>query len=102
MPAKLLAGREFIGGGVATTNRAGRPYPRALTLSYYEPAAVSNEFTAAIAGKYQRGCFRDGDRQTVGRRFGQHRCRLTFGVDEAELLHNEYAAKNGRPHHYHS
>jgi hypothetical protein len=101
MPEKLLVGREFLGGGVATTNRAGRPYPRALTLSYYKPAAVSNDFTADIAGKYQV----DVSVMAIGKPLGDvsdsNRCRLIFGVDDAELLHNEYAGENGRPYHYH-
>jgi hypothetical protein len=101
MPEKIVAGREFDGGGVANDNRAGRAYPRALALSYYEPAVVSNRFNASITGKYQV----DVSVMAVGKPLGDtadsNKCSVVFQVDDAKLLQADYAGGNGQAYHYH-
>jgi len=101
MPETFLAGREFEGGGVVNDNRAGRAYPRALALSYFQADTVSNAFTASITGKYQVDVSVMAGGKPLGAAADSNKCVLTFHVDNAELLHNEYAAETGEPYHYH-
>ncbi|HEV2695065.1 MAG TPA: DUF1587 domain-containing protein, partial [Verrucomicrobiae bacterium] len=84
MPETILTGHQFTGGGDASDERAGRSYPQALTLSYYEPATVSNNFTA-IAGRYQVDVSVMASGKPWSDAADSNRCLLTFQVDDAEL-----------------
>jgi hypothetical protein len=104
MPEKTMAGEEFMGGGDTGDELAGRSYPRALTLSYYEPAMVSNDFTAGIAGRYQIDVSLMAGGKPLSDSIDSNRCQLAFQMDTAECFtnaSNEFTAENGRPYHYH-
>ena len=97
---------------VAETKIAGQAFRRAasgadptrddgpLSLSYYEPASVTNIFHAEHPGRYQFSLDLTAN-QGVGS-FGAdyNRCRVLFKVDGRELLRKEYSRQDDTPLHY--
>jgi hypothetical protein len=80
-PEITLSGRGFQGTGGGVSNNM-------LSMSYYEPAAVSNSFREEHAGDYQvslqlavRGTFY----------FDPGKCRVIFKLDDRELLRKEFS-----------
>ncbi len=93
-----VAGQQFHHGDDGDASRSGRH--GGLRLSYYQPAAVSNTFTADLAGKYQLAVALMVNEKYVDNVFDLNKCRFIFRVDGKELLSNEYAWEGGRAYHY--
>jgi len=80
-------------GGNRGANRGGNRGDTLLSLSYYEPAAVSASFTAEHEGTYQlalelsvHGAFE----------FDPGKCHVIFQVDGRELLNREFAWEDNK------
>lgn len=86
---KPLEGWQFRGGGVDGS-----------TLSYYAPAAVSNQFNAPADGHYQLVLDLKVNEKFVDGVFDYNRCRLTLKIDGQEAWHKEYSWEGGKPYHY--
>ena len=99
---RTVAGQQFHSSGeTAADDQGGRKRRRGgLQLSYYTPAAVSNTFTADLAGKYQLGVALMVNEKYVDDVFDYNKCRLIFRVDGKELLREEYSWEGGKPYHY--
>jgi hypothetical protein len=98
MPEKVIAGRQFHNGETASGHGGRRG---GLSLSYYQPAAVSNTFKADVAGKYQIAVSLMVHDKFVDGVFDYNKCRLVFSVDGKKLLNEEYSWQGGKPYHYH-
>jgi hypothetical protein len=88
---KFIAGRTFSGeiGAFSRTNRNPMA-TNALTLSYYEPASVSNTFKAQHAGRYELLLDFAANERFVDNQFDYNKCRLVFKADGRELHSKEY------------
>ena len=101
MPEKIIPGARFTGLGAGTrSGRTNAPSAgtrgngaNSLSLSFYEPAAVSNQFNVAIAGSYRlaldlavRGNFE----------FDPGKCRVVVTLDGKELLAEEFGWYNDK------
>jgi mono/diheme cytochrome c family protein len=101
MPETIVAGRQFRGSNQPpAADRGGRFQPRGLSLSYYQPAAVSNVFNAAFSGKYQLAVSLMVNEKFVDNIFDYNKCRLIFRVDGKELMREDYSWEGGKPYHY--
>jgi hypothetical protein len=87
MPERTIAGNRFHGANAGTENRDRNRRDALLSLSYYEPAAVSNSFRVDLTGSYRltlevavKGNFD----------FDPGRCRVVLKVDDREVLQKEY------------
>ena len=90
IPERIIAGSGFHG---ADKNRK----ETLLSLSYYEPAVVSNIFRADHAGRYRvtlelsvKGNFD----------YDPARCRVAFKVDNRELLQKEFGWYDNKTFHF--
>jgi hypothetical protein len=72
----------------------------ALTLSYYEPASVSNAFKAPHTGRYQLLLDFAANERFVDNQFDYNKCRLVFKADGRELHSKEYTREGGKAFHY--
>ena len=103
MPETVVAGRQFQGGGdpiILRGGGGGMRQPAGLSLSYYQPAAVSNTFKAAYTGKYQLAVSLMVNEKYVDNVFDYNKCRLIFRVDGKELMREDYSWEGGKPYHY--
>ena len=91
-----IAGREFRGAGEVSEGRGRQP--GGLSLSFYQPATVSNTFSAKIAGQYQLALSLMVNERFVDGVFDYNKCRLTFRVDGKELLREEFSWEGGKPY----
>jgi hypothetical protein len=98
MPENIIAGRQFHGGGEA--NDSGRRQRGGRSLSYYQPAAVSNVFNLKFPGKYQLAVALMVNEKFVDGVFDHNKCRLIFRADGKELLNREFSWEGGKPYHY--
>src|ERR1041385_3687968 len=89
---QVIPGRAFR--GYDSTNQ---PYG-GLPLSFYTPAAVSNTFSAKVAGKYQLALDLMVNEKFVDNVFDYNKCRMRFSVDGKELSAREYSWEGGRPY----
>ena len=87
MPERTIAGSRFHGAIGGKESRDRNRKETLLSLSYYEPAAVSNSFQVDHAGSYRltlevavKGNFD----------FDPGRCRVAMKVDDRELLQKEF------------
>src|SRR5260221_6984608 len=99
---KLVTGRSFRGAegtSFGRTNR-GPASATALSMSYYEPASISNTFKAAHAGSYQVVLDLTANERYVEGQFDYNKCRLVFKADGQELLSKEFTREGGRALHY--
>src|SRR6266487_64034 len=87
MPERTIAGGRFHWAIAGKENRDRNRKETLLSLSYYEPAAVSNSFQVDYAGSYRltlefavKGNFD----------FDPGRCRIIVKVDDRELLQKEF------------
>jgi len=99
---KLIFGQAFHGGDGDTRSRTNRNSmsPNALTLSYYDPATVSNSFKIEHAGRYQLLLDFTANERFVDNQFDQNKCRLIFKVDGEELHNHAYTRESGKAFHY--
>ena len=102
MPETTVSGRQFRSGRERDSgNPNGRPQRReGLSLSYYQPATVSNTFKAAFAGKYQLAVSLTVNEKFVDGIFDYNRCRFIFRVDGRELSRHDYSWEGGKPYNY--
>ena len=92
----VIAGRRFRPAGAKMSVQNG---DGPLSLSYYEPAAVSTQVGVDIAGRYQLVVDLTANERFVDGVFDLNRCRLTFKVDGRERLAREYSRQDGRAYH---
>ena len=71
-----------------------------LSLSYYEPASVSNTFRAEHAGRYQLALNVTVNEKFVDNVFDYNKCRLFFSVDGKQLLQQDFSWEGGKPYHF--
>ena len=71
-----------------------------LYLSYYEAATVRAKSKIEHAGKYQLGINVSAHEKFVDGVFDYNKCRLTFKVDGAELLQQEFTRQEGKSYHF--
>jgi hypothetical protein len=101
LPETVIAGRQFHNGTEPKNpDRYRRPQSGGLSLSYYEPAAVSNVFKAPFAGKYALEVSLMVNEKFVDGIFDYNKCRLIFRVDGKEFLSEDYAWEGGKSYHY--
>lgn len=101
VPESIVTGRQFRAGESQDAGRQRRGRNEgALSLSFYTPAAVTNKFTAAHAGKYQLAVDLMVNERYVDNVFDYNKCRVIFKVDGRELLRKEYSWEGGKPYHY--
>ena len=100
---KFIAGRSFRGeiGAFSRTNRNPMA-TNALTLSYYEPALVTNTFTTQYAGRHQLLLDFAANERFVDNQFDYNKCQLVFKADGQELHSKEYTREGGKAFHYES
>jgi hypothetical protein len=92
-PEQAITGEEFLPEGA---NADGvKPGPR--WMSYYEPAWVSHRAKVDHAGKYQIEVNLSADERYVDDQFDYNKCRLTFSVDGAGKLNQEFSRQGGMP-----
>ncbi len=96
---KIIPGRSFRRekAAVASGNPGG---PQSLSLSYYEPASLSNTFQAEHTGRYQLLVEMTANEKYVEAQFDLNKCQLVFKVDGQELLKQEYVREGGKPFRY--
>src|SRR5437016_1999011 len=90
MPERTIAGNQFRGIVAGASREEGGRKGGRLSLSYYEPAAVSNIFRIEHAGRYQLVLAMSANEKHVEGQSDLNRCRLVFKADGQELLRKEY------------
>ena len=100
----VTTGRSFRPNeAVATSGGNGRgsqQFTNALSLSYYQPASVSNTFQAQHAGRYQLLVDLTASERYVEGQFDYNQCRVVFKVDGQELLRKEFVREGGKAFHF--
>jgi len=98
---KIITGRSFSGevGSLSRTNR-NLMATNALTLSYYEPASVTNAFQAEHGGRHQLLLDFTANERFVDNQFDYNKCRLVFKADGRELHRKEYTREGAKAFHY--
>ena len=98
LPERIIPGSRFsgldIGGGGRRRNGNGNgARDPGLSLSFYQPAAVSNSFTLDVAGDYRLNLELavKGDFE-----FDPGRCRVAVTVDGREVFRQEFGWYNGK------
>jgi hypothetical protein len=101
LPEKITPGSRFVGLAASEGRGGGRggfgggrgPRNPPLSLSYYQAAAVSNEFNVDVAGDYKvtldlavKGAFE----------FDPGRCRVTVSLDGNQLMNEEFGWYNDK------
>jgi hypothetical protein len=95
---RVIPGREFLAaGGAPTTEGSSSPW---RSLSYYEPATVSNTVTIEHDGPYRLLLDLSAHERFVDGMNDYNRCRLLFRADGEELLRHEFVRAEGRPFHF--
>lgn len=102
MPETVVAGRQFRGSNSPPPATGGGKFQQrgGLSLSYYQPATVSNTFKAAFSGTYQLAVSLMVNEKFVDNVFDYNKCRLIFRVDGKELMREDYSWEGGKPYHY--
>jgi PAS domain-containing protein len=87
VPEKVIGGDRFRGTGVTNGVHAKAAAGSTLSMSFYQPAAVTNSFNAQHAGSYEltlelavKGTFD----------FDPGKCRVNFRLDDQPLLREEF------------
>jgi hypothetical protein len=91
-PEHKITGQEFLPEGVSVDGM--KPGPR--WLSYYEPSWVSHRADVEQAGKYQIEVNISADERYVDDQFDYNKCRLTFSIDGAGKLNQEFGRQGGK------
>ena len=93
---QTIAGARFLGQSTpATAGNGDGP----LSLSYYEPATVSNVIRLEHSGRYQLVVDLTANERFVDGAFDLNRCRLIVKVDGRERQAREYSRQDGRSYH---
>lgn len=90
-PESSIAGREFRRDDETSNERRDDLY-----LSYYTPATVSAEYSAAHAGRYRLEVQVSAHEKFVDGVFDYNKCRLLFRVDGQELLRKDFSRQPGK------
>ncbi|MCW3051801.1 MAG: hypothetical protein JWN14_971 [Chthonomonadales bacterium] len=96
---RVISGASFQREGTA----AGAPVGAAgdsRSLSYYEPATVSNTFQIEHPGSYQLVLDLSANEKYVDNVFDYNRCRVICTADGQELFRKEYNREGGKRLHY--
>ena len=98
---KIIVGQDFRGeiGALSRTNRNAMA-TNGLTLSYYEPARVTNAFTVEHGGRYQLLLDLTANERFVDNQFDYNKCRLVFKANGQELHSREYTREGSKAFHY--
>ena len=91
-PEQYIGGQQFHPGG----NGGGG----GLSLSYYQPASVTNTLRIEHAGKYQLGLDLMILEKYVDDVFDYNKCRVIFRADGRELLRQDFSWEGGKPFHF--
>jgi hypothetical protein len=94
---RVIQGREFRGASEGNAEGRGRR-PGGLSLSYYQPAVVSNTFNVKIAGKYELALNLMVNERFVDGVFDYNKCRLIMRVDGKEMCREEFGWQGGKPY----
>ena len=102
---KMITGRSFrrdepgasgpsgpSGGKLQGTN--------SLTLSYYQPASVTNSVRIEQSGRYELVVDLTANERYVENRFDYNKCRLVFKADGQALLQQEFLREGSKPFAY--
>jgi hypothetical protein len=101
MPERTIAGGQFRRGEQNAGREEGNRNNRdRLSLSYYEPASVSNVFRVEHDGHYQLALSLSANERHVEGQFDYNKCRLIFRADGQELMKHEYVREGGKAFHY--
>jgi len=104
IPEEFVDGIDFVGAANDRPKPQRRrrdfqePLPR--SLSYYQPAAVSNTIAAEFAGRYELSVALLINEKFVDDVFDYNRCRLIFRVDGKVLWKEEFGWEGGKSFHY--
>jgi hypothetical protein len=99
VPEKSIAGGQFR-RGEDSNEESDRGRRNTLSLSYYEPAAVSNVFRAEHSGKYRLVLDLTANERHVEAKSDYNKCRLIFKVDGRQLLTEEHGRQGGKAVHH--
>lgn len=94
---RVIQGREFRGAADGSNGEGRGRRPGGLSLSYYQPAVVSNTFNAKIAGKYELDLNLMVNERFVDGVFDYNKCRLIMRADGKEMLREEFTWQGGKP-----
>ena len=94
MPETVIAGNQFRSGSKGQQRIDGG------SLSYYEPATVSNIFNAEFAGRYELAVSLKVNEKFVDGIFDYNKCFFIFCVDGKEMSRHEYSWEGGKPYYY--
>jgi hypothetical protein len=98
IPEHAVPGRQFTRANSKQGNGEGRGNKKdgSLSMSYYEPAAVSNVFPADVAGSYNvvlnlsvKGTFD----------YDPGRCRVLFKINDGEMVRKEFGWYDNKTFH---
>ncbi|MDB6129097.1 MAG: hypothetical protein JWM04_204, partial [Verrucomicrobiales bacterium] len=90
-----IPGKQFVG----KESRGGPSTNGAVVLSYYEPAAISNQFALAKSGQYKVAFDFTAIETYVDGISDLNKCKLTLSVDGEPVLDKEFVRENGKPFH---
>src|ERR1017187_1891019 len=95
VPEHVIPGSQFKSGAEGGTRNSGP-----LSLSYYSPAFVTNDFHAPHAGEYQMEVDLRVNEKFVNDVFDYNKCQFIFHVDGKELLSKEFSWEDGKSYHF--
>ncbi len=98
---RMVLGKDFHPDATAAAGATNRPVTsgKALTLSYYAPALVTNVLSVTNSGRYQLVLDFAANERYVDNVFDYNKCRFTFKADGEELLKKEFTREGNRPIH---
>jgi len=102
MPEQTVFGNRFRRSDGATNSEEPRRNRKegTLSLSYYEPALVTNSFQIYQAGHYKLAFNLAANEKFVEGVFDYNKCRLIFSADGQELWRREFSRDTGQSFHY--
>jgi hypothetical protein len=90
---------EVIPGGAFRRSNGGHDAPQdwnSLRLSYYESAAVSNQFMAEQAGSYEVILLLTANEQFVDDQFDSNQCRMVFKIDGQPVVQQTFGREGNK------
>ena len=102
MPAeRTVLGRDFHPDAASATGRTNAPVisGKALALSYYVPALVTNVLSVTNGGRYVLALDFTASERHVENVFDYNKCRLIFKADGEELFRKEFTREGNRAIH---
>ncbi len=98
---RMVPGKDFHPDAAAAAGATNRPVisGKALTLSYYAPALVTDVLSVTNNGHYLLVLDFAANERYVDNVFDYNKCRFTFKADGEELLNKEFTREGNRPFH---